>query len=175
MEYFTCSVFSSYFLLALLCAMVGRGAFTDQGSQGYVVRYLSSTGVDNSSCLLHQAFALNATACRSLPYALAGGNTEEATVVNLSVMVFPGVYGLGEFGIELESSENVTIKKVQGEIEEVVFRCDRFLDDAYNNLYIFRSRNIELSGITFALCGRFSPSVRFQYSEKIWINNCTFR
>lgn len=148
----------------------------------YTVRYLSESGSDTKSCLSTQLYppdplAANSTLhCESLIYALTGGqHFRSDDKSNVIVLILPGIYTMGDRGIEIYDFQNIILSKMPGTSGEVVIKCTRMLEDNYNNLFIVRALNFALTRIVFTKCGSYSTPVRLQDSSNAIINDCTFR
>ena len=75
----------------------------------------------------------------------------------------------------MSHSRNLIITKNPLLRGEVVFMCDTYDDINYNNLYIARVRNIGVSFLTFAYCGRRSSAFVVSRGENVFVENCVTR
>ena len=148
----------------------------------YTVRYLSESGNDTQSCLSSQLYLLDPLAasttlhCGSLIYALTGGqHFRSDDKSNVIVLILPGIYTMGDRGIEIYDFQNIILSKVPDPYGEVVIKCTRMLEDNYNNFFVVRALNFALTGIVFTKCGTYSTPVRLQDSSNAIIKDCTFR
>ena len=148
----------------------------------YTFRYLSEDGNDTESCLSSQTYPPgqdNSTMseyCGSLIYALSGSyNYSSRDVEYLVVIILPGRYSMGTRGIEIIRYKNIYLTKMPGATGEVIIRCDTFLDDKFNNLYVITGVNISLTNIVFTDCGSSGSPVRLQETLNAVVSNCTFR
>jgi hypothetical protein len=145
----------------------------------YKIRYLSESGSDTASCLSNQTYPVgpqlsNTTQrCGSLIYALSGGTNYRSS--NVIVFVLPGSYSMGERGIVIYNYQNIVLSKLPDTSGEVIIRCDRYLEDKFNNFYIVRAVNFALDGLVFTGCGSYSTPIRLEDSLNAVISNCTFR
>ena len=157
-------------------------AFYDRNISQYTIRYLSERGSDTSSCLSNQTYPMdpqqeNTTQhCKSLIYALSGGtNYRSDNVRNLIVLILPGIYSMGERGIAIFYYQNIVLSKLPDSSGEVIIRCDRYLEDNFNNFYVVHAINFSLDGLVFTGCGSYSTPIRLEDSQNAVISNCTFR
>ena len=172
--------------LGLLFQLLGGSAiipdnFPIRNISLYTVRYLSENGSDTENCLSNQPYPPDAPVgssqhCRSLLYALTGGlNFKSYDKSNLVVLLLPGSYSLGEYGIGIYNYSNIILSKLPDTHGEAVVSCDRHLEDDYNNLFVAEAVNFALNGLVFTGCGSYSTPVRLQNSANAVISNCTFR
>ena len=157
-------------------------AFYDRNISQYTIRYLSESGNDTASCLSNRTYPVdlqqeNTTQhCGSLIYALSGGtNYRSCNVRNLILFVLPGIYSMGERGIEIFNYRNIVLSKLPDTSGEVIIRCDRYLEDNFNNFYVVNAVNFALEGLVFTSCGSYSTPIRLEDSLNAVISNCTFR
>lgn len=148
-------------------------AFPVRDMSQYTIRYLSESGSDTASCLSNQTYPMNPDSnttqyCGSLIYALTGGR-------NLIVFILPGSYSMGERGIAIYNYQNIIMSKMPDTSEEVIVRCDRYLEDKFNNLFVMNATNFALNGIIFTGCGSYSTPIRLEESLNAVVSNCTFR
>ena len=172
-------------ILTVLLLSVGEPTIIQDGIpvnnlSEYTVRYLSEDGNDTDNCLSDQGYPplSNATIeyCRSLIYTLTGDyKNESSNVSDLVIIILPGRYLIGELGIKIIDYRNIFLTKMPGAIGEVVFRCFRFLEESFNNLFVVFGVNISLNNIVFTECGSYGSPVRFQHTLNITVSNCTFR
>ncbi len=148
----------------------------------YKIRYLSESGSDTASCLSNQTYPVGprqdnaAQYCGSLIYTLSGGTSYRSNNVNnLIVFILPGSYSMGERGIEIYNYQNIVLSKLPDSSGEVIIRCDRYLEDNFNNFYVARTVNFALDGLIFTGCGSYSTPIRLEDSLNAVISNCTFR
>lgn len=183
------SVSVSFIKALILAALVWwtKGAifipdsFATKDLSAYTIRYLSEDGNDTEACLSspihtegHQASA-NGTVyyCRSLIYTLTG--FQSRNVSNLIVLILPGSYSMEERGVEIYNYQNTILSKMPDTSGEVIIRCDRYLEDNFNNFYVVNAINFALNDVVFTGCGSYSTSVRLQSTINAVISNCTFR
>lgn len=178
---------STLVILATLLLSVGESTVIQDGIptnnlSDYTIRYLSKDGNDTESCLSDQGYytsPLNSATveyCRSLIYALTGDyRNESSSITNLVVIIRPGQYNIGEQGIKIDRYKNIFLTKMPGTVGEVVFKCFKYLEEDFNNLYVVRSVNISMNGIVFTECGSYDSPVRLQHTLNVTISNCTFR
>ena len=174
-------------ILATLLLSVGESIVIQDGIPAnnlsdYTVRYLSEDGNDTESCLSDQGYSrspLNSATieyCGSLIYALTGDyKNESSNITNLVVIIRPGQYTIGDRGIKIDRYENIFLTKMPGTVGEVVFKCFKYLEEDFNNLYVVRGVNISLNGIVFTECGSYDSPVRLQHTLNFTISNCIFR
>lgn len=152
--------------------------FPIRNTSQYTIRYLSEGGNDTASCLSNQTYPVDPQLgqyCGSLVYALSGGTNFQSHVRNLIVLILPGSYSMGERGIVIFNYQNIVLSKLPGNSGEVVIRCDRYLEDNFNNFYVANAVNFALNGLVFTGCGSYSTPVRLEDSHNAVISNCTFR
>lgn len=180
------SVPISFIEALILAAMVWwtKGAvfipdnFTTKDLSAYTIRYLSEDGNDTEACLSqdHQA---NSTAnsavqyCGSLVYSLTGGKNSQSS--NLIVLVVPGIYPMGKNGTKIIDHQNIILSKMPDTSGEVVFKCNEYLEEGFNNLFIRNTNNIVLNEIVFTECGPLTSPVNIQNTNNIIVSKCTFR
>lgn len=155
-------------------------AFPVRDTSQYTIRYLSESGNDTASCLSNQVYPQldNTTQhCGSLVYALSGASVFRSyNVSNLIVLILPGSYSMGERGIEIFNYQNIVLSKLPDTYSgEVIIRCDRYLEDDFNNFYIVNAVNFALNGLVFTGCGSYSTPIRLNNSLNAVISNSTFR
>ena len=156
-------------------------AFPIRDTSRYTIRYLSEGGNDTTRCLSNQTYPAdpqnnNTQHCESLTYALTGGNYfRSRNVSNLIVVILPGSYSMGVRGIEIYNSQNIILTKMPNSSGEAIIKCDRHLEDNYNNFFIVNATNFALNGVVFTRCGSYSTPVRLLDSRNAVISNCTFR
>lgn len=147
----------------------------------YTVRFLSENGSDTDSCLFGQMYPPDtrtgtAQYCGSLSYALTGGyDVRSGNKSNVIVLILPGSYPMGERGIEISHYQNIILSKMPSTSGEVVVKCNKFLEDDYNNFYVVGAVNFALNGIIFSDCGSYSSPARIQDSLNVVVSNCIFR
>ena len=162
--------------------------FTTKDISAYTIRYLSEDGNDTESCLSGPVYAQNHQAntsiandtvkyfCRSLVYALTGGHYFRfRNVSNLIVLILPGIYSMGERGIEIFDYRNIILSKMSDTSGEVVVKCDEFIEVGFNNLFIKYTSNLVLNEIVFTECGPHASPVRLQNTVNATVSKCTFR
>ena len=182
----SCSLVSVCFVLTFLVSLTrGEGFvpenFTTSNLTQYTIRYLSEDGNDTDSCLSGQAYPPDPWTntiqyCGSLIYTLTGGHHfRSQNINNVIVLVLPGSYPMGEKGIEILNSQNIILSKMPGTPGEVVFRCNDFLEESYNNLFINSTGNLTLNGIIFTECGSYASPVRLRNTTNTTVSDCTFR
>lgn len=175
-----------YILIVVLLSILGLNSslipeiFENQDISSYGFRYVSNDGADNSECLLNQSYPVDSSlpstyACASLGYAILGTNETSGAPHNIIVLVYPGLYDLGEKGIELRSSRNVIVSRVPGEEKDVVFKCFEYTDDDFNNFFVYQSTEIAFIGVIFERCGAFSTPLVITEVTTVFIANCAFR
>lgn len=171
---------------ALIPSGFPEGA-ADRDPSRYTVRYLSlaAESQDSPACLTSQLNSSTVVYCKSLRYILqnstAAGEPQVDPSRFLIVLVSPGdysySYGAGEGSIVMNRSSNIIITKnpsLRGS-GEVVFSCETFNDIDYNGLYFTRVRNIGISSLTLAYCGRRSSAFVVTRGENVIVENCTIR
>ena len=147
----------------------------------YRLRYLSEQGNDTNSCLTGQVYPpsrSNATTqdCGSLLYALTGGRDFHSdNESNIIVLLLPGSYTMGDDGIEINNYRNIILRKMPGTSGEVIVKCNAFLDEGFNNLFVTNTTNLVLDGIVFTECGPHRSPVRLQNVFNLTVSDCTFR
>ena len=94
---------------------------------------------------------------------------------NLIVLLLPGAYPIGRRGIEIFNYQNIILSKMPNAPGEVVIRCDEFIEEGFNNLFIKHASNIVLNEIVFTECGPHASPVRLQNTLNATISTCTFR
>lgn len=174
--------------------------FPDTDISQYTVRYVSPNGQDTEDCLQNQPYpppsdggcqqpvdpASEASHCGSIGYSLlencTGTNYTNCTAKitsNLIILFYPGSYGYyDDLSIVVENYSNLMIKKVPSCIsnqEEVVFSCNSYRNDLFNNLYFVSAVNLAMDGIVFSRCGPFSPGAAMYNTTNTTITNCEFR
>lgn len=155
-------------------------AFPVRDTSQYTIRYLSESGNDTASCLSNQVYPQldNTTQhCGSLVYALSGASGFRSyNVSNLIVLILPGSYSMGERGIEIFNYQNIVLSKLPDTYSgEVIIRCDRHLEDDFNNFYVVNAVNFALNGLVFTGCGSYSTPIRLNNVLNAVISNSTFR
>ena len=147
-------------------------------NQQYDIRYLSVDGNDSDDCLLSQPYPYNSSVepCGTLRYALTGGyNLTSENRSNVILLVLPGKYTYGNVTILLRNFQNIVVRKVPKYEGEVIFCCQEYLEDDYNNLYITFSDYIILQEIVFTGCGSLSPGMGTKKVRHLQIINCVYR
>jgi hypothetical protein len=154
--------------------------FSSKDLSAYTIRYLSVEGNDTDACLSspiytedHQDIDL-VHYCRTLIYALTGGHYF-LNVSNLIVLILPGTYPMGRRGIEILNYRNIVLSKIPDVPGEVIIRCDEFIEEGFNNLFIKNASNIVLNEIVFTECGPHASPVNLQNTLNATISTCTFR
>ena len=156
-------------------------SFSTKDLSAYTFRYLSEGGNDTESCLTSPIYAedLQDTVhyCRTLIYALTGEHyfRSNLSMRNLIVLLLPGTYPMGRRGIEIFNYQNIVLSKMPNAMGEVVIRCDKFIKEGFNNLFIKYASNIVLNEIIFTECGPRASPVRLQNTLNATISSCTFR
>lgn len=163
-------------------------SFATKDLSAYTIRYLSEDGNDTEACLsstmIHAEEGYQASAnstvvhyCRTLTYALTGGHYYRSTMnmSNLIVLIHPGAYPMGKRGIEIFHYQNIILSKMPNTLREVVVRCDEFIEEGFNNLFIKYGSNIVLNEIVFTECGPHASPVRLQNTLNATISTCIFR
>ena len=83
---------------------------------------------------------------------------------------------MGERGIEIFNYQNIVLSKLPDTYSgEVIIRCDRHLEDDFNNFYVVNAVNFALNGLVFTGCGSYSTPIRLNNSLNAVISNSTFR
>ena len=167
---------------ALIPAMIPE-SFTTKDLSAFTIRYLSMDGRDTDACLSSdQNLQVNTTiinntiqSCGSLSYALTGGNSTPLENLNLMVLALPGVYLLGNRGVNILHYQDIILSKMPDTSGEVIFKCNEFLEAQYNNLYFFHTTNVTLNEIVFTACGSFISPVNIQQAANVNISKCVFR
>ena len=186
------SVPISFIEALILAAMVWwtKGAvfipdsFATKDLSAYTIRYLSEDGNDTEACLSntvhtqdHQANTSTANStvqyCGSLVYSLTGGKNSQSS--NLILLVVPGIYLMGKNGTKIIKHQNIILSKMPDTPGEVVFKCNEYLEEGFNNLFIRNTNNIVLNEIVFTECGPFTSPVNIQNTNNIIVSKCTFR
>lgn len=154
--------------------------FPNQNISDYSLRYLSVNGTDAPGCLQSQPYPYSddAEPCGTLRYALTGGYrhiTDNGS--NIILLVLPGRYAHGNVTIWMNNYRNIVVRKIPGFDldDEVVFYCERFLQDDFNNFYFTRSEHIVLQELVFTKCGPRSPGMATKQVSNLLITNCVYR
>ena len=152
--------------------------FPQSPDQQYDIRYLAIGGSDSDDCLSSQPYPYNLSVvpCGTLRYALTGGyllTTENKS--NVILLVLPGEYVYGNISIILHNFRNIIVKKLPGSEGEVIFYCQQYLMDSFNNFYITSSDYIALQELTFTMCGPLSPGMATNEVNHLLIMNCVYR
>lgn len=172
--------------------------FPDKNISHYTVRYVSPNGQDSEECLLNQPYpppsgceppdsSSTATHCESIGYSLlercAGLNYTDCTAQvtsNLIILFYPGSYGYyDKLSVVLQNYTNLMIRRIPScettPNDEVIFSCNNYTKDFYNNLYFISAVNLAMDGIVFSRCGPYSPGAGMINTTNATITNCEFR
>ena len=158
-----------------------QGDAASRDPSSYTIRYLSHDdhSEDSPACLASQLNSSTVAYCNSLRYSLqnstAAGDPQDGPSTFLILLVSPGDYGFGGIQLEMSHSRNLIIIKNPLLRGEVVFMCETYDDINYNSLYFTRVRNIGVSFLTFAYCGRLSSGFVVSRGENIFVENCITR
>lgn len=184
------SVPFSFIILAAMVWWTGGAvfipdSFTTKDLAAYTIRYLSMDGKDTEVCLsnpanVHDLYQVNASTvqyCRSLLYALTGGNSSLPgnDSISLIILVLPGTYLLGERGVTILDYGDVILSKMPNTSGEVVFTCNEFNKVEFNNLYFNYTRNVVLNELVFTECGPHISPVNIQEAVNVTVSYCVFR
>ena len=129
-------------------------------------RFLSKDGEDTLDCLTDTT---GMKPCKSLPHAL--GNQ---TVVDLEVLVYPGIYDYGQAQLRIEEFQTLSIAKVANSSGVVVFRCSFLSDTQFADLALLNGQSLTICGITIQECGTRSAGVFVRNTANVLVSNCTF-